>query len=334
MLMRKHLRDYFIPHEGNEYRPHSLREESVFMFGAAAVLLFAGALLNTVIITRTNFYAAIIPSVLADYANSDRHTQGLGGLEWNPVLAAAAEEKVIDMAAKGYFAHTSPEGVTPWYWFQKAGYTYRFAGENLAVYFSDSSDVHWAWMNSPGHRANILNSSFTEIGIAIRNGMYQGRETVFVVELFGKPQEKPTHIAGTPEPVVPSTPAPNPTPTPAPAIVSSPSPSPVLGEEKQKQETFIAVEAGGEEEVASAPTPPARSYSSMFERVLTTPRENLRLSYFLLFAIIAIALLAGIGVEFRHRHPRHMVYGSALLLLLISLYYIGEAYVFSNVLII
>ncbi len=95
--------------------------------------------------------------------------------------------KADDMATKGYFAHTSPEGLTPWYWFAQVGYNYTYAGENLAINFNESKDVDTAWLASPTHRANILNSHYTEIGIATAQGMYKGVQATFVVQMFGTP---------------------------------------------------------------------------------------------------------------------------------------------------
>ena len=60
--------------------------------------------------------------------------------------------KAQDMATLGYFAHVSPDGKTPWYWIEKVGYDYQYAGENLAINFSDSKDVTNAWMASPLHK--------------------------------------------------------------------------------------------------------------------------------------------------------------------------------------
>jgi len=93
------------------------------------------------------------------------------------------------MASKGYFAHYSPSGLSPWYWFTKAGYSYKKAGENLAVNFKDSDDVVRAWMNSPTHKANIVKEGYTEIGIGIAEGVYQGKKATFVVQLFAAPQD-------------------------------------------------------------------------------------------------------------------------------------------------
>jgi hypothetical protein len=101
------------------------------------------------------------------------------------------------MASKGYFEHTSPQGLTPWYWFENVGYNFSYAGENLAVNFSDSRDVTNAWMNSPEHRANILSGDFTQIGIATAQGVYNGQQVVFVVEEFGTPAAAPVAFVNT-----------------------------------------------------------------------------------------------------------------------------------------
>lgn len=329
--MKKYLHNFFIPHEGNEYRPHSLRGESVLMFGAAAVLLFAGALLNTYLATKTNFYAAIVPSVLTDFANDERRTFSFEPLQWNSVLAEAARGKAEDMAQKGYFAHTSPDGITPWSWFKKAGYRYRYAGENLAVYFSDSWDVHTAWMDSTGHRANILNEKFTEIGIAAAKGIYQGRETIFVVQLFGKPQEEArtaSEVASVP-PVVSGN-------EKTPAAEKTPE-NVASAESKSENELFVAAlgeDTGAEVPASDVRAAPRAAYSSIAERTAATPHSSVRLAYFTLFVIISFALFLGIFVEIRRQHSTHIAYGISLLAFLSLLYYAGEAYVFTDVFII
>ncbi|MDP1629757.1 MAG: CAP domain-containing protein, partial [bacterium] len=85
----------------------------------------------------------------------------------------------------GYFSHVGPEGAEPWYWIKKAGYDYVYAGENLARGFIDANSVFNAWMKSAGHRANILNSRYTEIGVAVLSGNMAGRETTLIVQMFG-----------------------------------------------------------------------------------------------------------------------------------------------------
>ncbi len=152
-----------------------------------------GAFAASVVITRHESIspqmAAVISSSLVDMTNADRRAKTLGILSINPELTAAAQSKANDEAAKGYFAHTSPDGHNSWYWFTQAGYHYKYAGENLAVDFTDSKDVENAWLASPTHRANILNPQYTEIGIATAEGTYEGHHATFVVQMFGTPAE-------------------------------------------------------------------------------------------------------------------------------------------------
>ena len=158
---------------------------------SALLLFLLIAIVGFVPAFRSGFIdsiSAIYASVLVNLVNRDRTALKIAELKINPVLQLAAQLKADDMATKGYFAHNSPDGKTPWYWFESAGYKYTVAGENLAVNFADSEQVHTAWMNSTGHRANLINSRFTEIGIATSTGSYKGRQAVFVVQMFGKPQ--------------------------------------------------------------------------------------------------------------------------------------------------
>lgn len=141
----------------------------------------------------SDFLSSITTNALAELTNRHRQEKLLAQLTPNQKLAQAAQWKAEDMAAKGYFAHISPEGVAPWYWIDKADYRFGCAGENLAVNFIDSKDVTDAWMNSPSHRENILNNNFTEIGIGMAQGSYQGQKTTFVVQMFGRPGPKETN---------------------------------------------------------------------------------------------------------------------------------------------
>ncbi len=129
--------------------------------------------------------AKIVPGELIELTNIRREDAGVAQLNPDPALTAAALMKARDMAENEYFAHTSPEGVTPWYWFEKVGYDYNFAGENLAVNFTEAERVDQAWMDSPSHRRNIINERFEDIGIATAEGRYRGRRAYFVVQLFG-----------------------------------------------------------------------------------------------------------------------------------------------------
>jgi hypothetical protein len=187
----------FIPHEGNEYKPHFFREFSIAVLLVIALGLFAVSISSALVIEKTEAGARIVVKVLIDLTNDNRLANNLRALIHNPQLDQAAQLKADDMVRGGYFSHYSPEGITPWYWFGKVGYYFLYAGENLAVNFSESDAVENAWMKSPLHRANILDNRFEEIGIATSLGAYEGNNTTFVVQLFGTPafaQEKIVEI--------------------------------------------------------------------------------------------------------------------------------------------
>lgn len=165
----------------------------LFKFGALALLLlfiFSLFLLSQgghFLLKRLDMLAIIYPALLADLANFNRQQEKVPTLIWNEDLAKAAKLKAEDMLVKGYFAHQSPTGVTPWFWLKKVGYDFAYAGENLAVDFTESVDVQKAWLDSPKHRENIMNSNFREVGIATIDGVFEGKPTTFVVEFFGTP---------------------------------------------------------------------------------------------------------------------------------------------------
>lgn len=169
--MFEHWKDFLHPHEGNDHHPHAYRTASAIALACVVGIILLVSALQTGYVQRSgSFLSSVLPSVLVDMTNENRVAQDLHGLKQNDTLARAAQMKAEHMAEKGYFAHDSPNGVTPWQWFQKAGYTYEHAGENLAVNFSDSTDVVQSWMESRLHRKNILETDFTEIGIATARG--------------------------------------------------------------------------------------------------------------------------------------------------------------------
>jgi len=119
--------------------------------------------------------------------NRARAQKGLSQLAQNSKLFKAATLKSEDMLQKNYFAHTSPEGLNSWHWFGIVGYSYRVAGENLAIDFSSSESLFSAWMNSPSHADNILDPRFTDIGIAAVSGEFEGHQAIAVTQMFGQP---------------------------------------------------------------------------------------------------------------------------------------------------
>lgn len=123
------------------------------------------------------------------YTNIARAQNGsLPALTYNETLERSAQLKLNDMFSKQYFEHVSPTGVGPADLAKTVGYAYVVVGENLALgNFENNAKLVDAWMASPGHRANILNVRYQEIGIAVGKGMYEGRETWLAVQSFGKP---------------------------------------------------------------------------------------------------------------------------------------------------
>ena len=134
---------------------------------------------------------------LLNSTNAKRQSLGLPPLALNAQLSAAAGNKAQDMFTKGYWAHNSPTGSTPWDFITGSGYRYTVAGENLAKNFSTSDAVVEAWMASPTHRDNIAKSSYREVGFAVVNGSLNGEETTLVVQMFGASSGS---IAAAPQP--------------------------------------------------------------------------------------------------------------------------------------
>ena len=105
--------------------------------------------------------------------NAERTKNGLSPLKENWQLSRTARIKSEDMRKNGYFSHTSPTYGTPFQMLKSFGISYEAAGENIARGQKTPAAVVNAWMNSSGHRANILNPDFTEIGVGYdKNGHY------------------------------------------------------------------------------------------------------------------------------------------------------------------
>lgn len=106
-----------------------------------------------------------IEKQVIDLVNNIRVQYGLPKLTENWELSRCARYKSKDMLNKGYFSHTSPTYGSPFDMMTAFGIKYRTAGENIAKGYATAQAVVNGWMNSPGHRANILNASFTQIGV-------------------------------------------------------------------------------------------------------------------------------------------------------------------------
>ena len=122
------------------------------------------------------------------FTNYYREENDIAELNINQLLMETAENKLNDMFQKQYFAHVSPEGDDAGIILKEIGYDYLVVGENLARgYFKDSKDLVDGWMGSPGHRENILNPKFREIGVAQKKGKFQGKEQYLAVQIFASP---------------------------------------------------------------------------------------------------------------------------------------------------
>ncbi len=120
--------------------------------------------------------------------NRKNNDSNLVNLKENSVLTKIAVIRVKDMFTNNYFEHDSPTGDNASKEAVKNGYGYITIGENIALgSFDDSQSLVTAWMNSPGHRANILNKNYTEIGIYAQQGIYKGKNVWIAAQIFGKP---------------------------------------------------------------------------------------------------------------------------------------------------
>lgn len=116
--------------------------------------------------------ASTIEQEVLSLTNAERSKAGLKPLQLNEQLMASAREKSLDMAEKNYFSHTSPTYGSPFDQMKKHGVTYRAAAENIAKGQRSAKEVVQAWMDSPGHRQNILTADFTHIGIGFSEDGY------------------------------------------------------------------------------------------------------------------------------------------------------------------
>jgi hypothetical protein len=120
--------------------------------------------------------------------NKQREEFDLSLLSENEELNKIAMIKLEDMFQEQYFAHISPEGVGVSDIAKEEGYEYLLIGDNLAFGpYEDDEILVEAWMNSEGHRENILNPKYQEIGVAVKKDYYQGRETWMAIQVFGVP---------------------------------------------------------------------------------------------------------------------------------------------------
>ena len=337
------LKHVFIPHEHNDYKPHFFREVSVAIIVIGSIFLLGFSAGSSFLIKKTVLGASVTASVLVDLTNESRLAYNEAPLVRNPVLDRAATLKAEDMAKEGYFAHDSPEGVTPWHWFKQAGYTFLYAGENLAINFVDAEEVRNAWLASPLHRANLLDVKFKEIGMATVSGVYKNGPTIYVVQMFGTPAvakeipvvetspsvEKETLEPQKAAPIETITPQTNPV-----LAVGTPEIKGESAETKPEYESVITTEElavvrnnEAEEVAVSTSTPSApEKYSTWYGRLLFGGSYYVDILLKGLLALTFVALLTMIFIEIRKQHWKHITYGLALLLVITLCLLINQAF--------
>ena len=187
-MLKKLWTHYFIPQERNNYRASVLKPN--FLLFLLVAYLLNQSIIKTLTITKPGilgYSSEITAQKVFDQTNIERQKVGLSPLIYNETLSKSAKAKAEDMFANDYWAHNSPQGKTPWTFFDQAGYKYSIAGENLAKDFDNTDSLMKAWMASPTHKANIIHDRYQEIGIAVVNGTLGGIKTTLVVQHFGTP---------------------------------------------------------------------------------------------------------------------------------------------------
>lgn len=178
--------------QGQHHRQgkHYLRTYAPYL--PLLLLVVIGLAINNIWASKTAVLGAatnLTANELLQDTNIERSRSQEGDLALNASLNAAAQAKANDMVAHDYWAHNSPDGKTPWTFVINSGYDYQAAGENLAFGFMNAQQVLTGWMNSPEHRANILNRNYSDVGFGITTAdNYQGKgRTTVVVAMYGQP---------------------------------------------------------------------------------------------------------------------------------------------------
>jgi len=188
------LRDFFIPNKCNSFRPNVLHPKRIAFHAASAVII---KIVMVVFALSFPVQAWLSPNILYQQAekiiqltNNIRNELGVEPLIENQVLDQAALNKAQDMMINQYFAHVGPDDRALRNWLYDLKYNFRTAGENLAIGFYDANDVLDAWVASPTHYSNLIDPDFTEIGVGVVSGDYNGYETTLIAQYFGDPIAK------------------------------------------------------------------------------------------------------------------------------------------------
>lgn len=191
------LKNFFIPNSSNGYKPYLLRNGALFFY--TLILLFVNTFSGVFGLSQVDA-SSITSSNIVSLTNVEREKQGMGRLTTNAKLSAAALAKANNMLEEQYWDHFGPNGETPWQFIKGSGYTYKYAGENLAKGFKTAEGVVQAWMASPTHRENLLSGNYLEIGVAAVSGELLGENVILVVQMFGNQTGNTTPTPDLPAP--------------------------------------------------------------------------------------------------------------------------------------
>ena len=304
----KLIKDLFIPYDGNDHKPKSLRPKSLVAYILIAVMVkltVVGFLFFTY--PTPAELAAIVASKMIALINESRIEAGVEPLAENTNLVQFAQVKGEDMITRDYFAHDTPEGKRPWQWINRAEYDYVYAGENLAMDFTSAEVVHAAFMKSPSHRKNILNPNYKEAGIAVIDGELNGHATVLLVEFFGTQRKDLSSLA-------------------------SASPAGAETREIPTEETAAPGVAGQEmsQPADHLPVPAAAGLNPEGVIVVTTTQKtakalvdlvieysNIFFIAFLIFILISLAL--NVFIKIRIQHPSVILQSMVVVALLLAM---------------
>jgi len=341
----------FVPSEENCFLPSVLKSKYLFWYGAGLLTLKIALISLVLILPSTSFFSAITTDRLITLINQERQARNLSTLALNVGLNSVADLKVNDMLMQNYFDHTSPQGVTPWYWFKRIGYNYAFAGENLAMGFTDTETVFQAWMDSPTHRDNILNPNFQEMGLAVKSGQIQAHADTLAVLVFGKQQATATKTQIAQTPVKTNTPTPAPrgeqnelygaTPKKTPVISAAPSvelrnmpspsiappgtisPTPSASPEQIELKTILGEQPQNPSADQSGAAPDRIGYAPRVLGAFASKSDEIFKSLYLYFTLfLAIALGVNIFVKIRIQYWPTIVATTLIILLSSALVFI------------
>lgn len=286
-----HVRDHLVPTEHNDFIPHLLKSKALRVILVVSIV-FVGFVQVLRATDYFNIYAEIYPTARLQEINQQRSALGLQALSMSPVLEHAATLKVQDMITQNYVTHTSPDGKSPWYWFDQVGYTFVVAGETISV--TDVKDT------------NTTNSRFTEVGFATAQGEKDGTPVTVAVTLFGTPGYKTEVSEGT--------------------VFAAEPPVRIIDESPQS----ISVESTDPTLRSLPTTATAQQPISWWSKVLL--RSDTYIAAVLEFVIVALIFaLIGLATRvWQRHHHKHIAHGVLMVVILSSLLFVGQMGVFAQ----